>query len=82
MEQVRRPRHPTSPRVSLVPGAGIQTVGEGLQAPILTAIQLPPARAPPGRIFQTFGRLAKGGEGSILALPLLTFLAGEAVQRR
>jgi hypothetical protein len=30
--------------------------GEGLQAPVLMTMQLPPARAPPGRIFQTSGR--------------------------
>jgi hypothetical protein len=28
--QTRWARHPAPPRVSLVPGAGIQTVGEGL----------------------------------------------------
>jgi hypothetical protein len=52
-----------------------------------------PRRYPPGRIFQTFGRLAKGGEGNMTEavklgreeerlLALLRFLAGEAVQRR
>jgi hypothetical protein len=46
--KVGRLDHAAPPRVSLVPGAGIQTVGEGLQAPVLTAMQLPPARAPPG----------------------------------
>jgi hypothetical protein len=51
----RRTVHPAPPRVSLVPGAGMQTVGEGLQAPVLTAMQLPPARAPPtgSRIVET-----------------------------
>jgi hypothetical protein len=49
----RRTDHAAPPRVSLVPGAGIQTVGEGLQGPVLAAMQLPPARASLGRPFQT-----------------------------
>jgi hypothetical protein len=35
--------------------------GEGLPAPVLMAMQPPPARAPPGR-FQTFGRTTRRGE--------------------
>ena len=64
----RRTDHVAPPGASLVPGAGIQTVGEGLQGAILIARLIARrARAPPGR-FQTFGRTTRRVEYSYILL--------------